>query len=48
MSLDLDPSPVMGLFSGVDKYLWNHVFPTDCIRHLYLRMRDRGDAQFLI
>jgi serine protease Do len=30
--LDLAPSPVMGLFSGVDKYLWNHVFPTDCIR----------------
>lgn len=30
--LDLDPSPVLGLFSGVDKYLWNHVFPTDCIR----------------
>ena len=29
--LDLDPSPVMGLFSESTN-LWNHVFPTDCIR----------------
>ena len=47
--LDLDPSPVLGLFSGVDKYLWNHVFPTDCIRtSISANARDRGDAQSLI
>ena len=30
--LDLDPSPVMGLFSGVDKSFGKHLFPTYCIR----------------